>query len=124
MLDTKFGETMDYKADPQAPNPATINEGPEAASTIGKDDRATGHTSSWKDIEIRFTSEHRVQIFVRDRPRESVNFADMGFEDRRGGGGKPILAWALLIGLSQNDGIYPAAKISGDQSIQKRASSI
>jgi hypothetical protein len=75
----------------------------------------------WQDIELWFTSEHHVQIFVRDRPSDSVNFADMGFEDRRGGGGKPIRAWALLVALAHSDGIYPAAKVSGDQSIQKGA---
>lgn len=80
-----------------------------------------GESLAWEDIEIRFTSEHRVQIFVRDRPGASLNFADMGFEDRRGGGGKPIRAWALLVALAHNDNIYPAAKVSGDQSIQKRA---
>ena len=53
-------------------------------------------------LEIRFAREQRVQIFVRGRPGDSMNFADMGFEDRRGGGGKPILAWALLVALSQN----------------------
>jgi hypothetical protein len=83
---------------------------------------ADGEPLQWEDIEIRFTSEHRVQTFVCDKPRESMNYADMGFEDRRGGGGKPVKAWDFLMALSQNgDGIYPAAKIFGDQSIQKRA---
>jgi hypothetical protein len=93
---------------------------PETA-LIGKGDREVGQTFTWQDFEIRFTSEHRVQVFVLGRPGRSMNFADMGFEDRRGGGGKPILAWALLLTLSQNDGICPAAEISGNQLIQKRA---
>jgi hypothetical protein len=75
----------------------------------------------WEDIEIRFTSEHRVQIFIGNKPGTTLNFADMGFEDRRGVGGKPIRAWELLLSLSANVGSFPAAKISGDQTIQKRA---
>ena len=96
----------------------------ETALTVGKGDGTAGHTSSWEDIEIRFTSEHRVQIFVRGIPGDSMNFADMGFEDRRGGGGKPIGAWALLVDLSQNDGICSAAQVSSNQSIQKRAQEV
>lgn len=84
---------------------------------VGKGDGADSHTSNWKDLEIRFTSEHHVQIFVCGRPGDSLNFVDMGFEDRRGSGGKPILAWTFLLELADTDGIYPAAKGSGDQTI-------
>ena len=85
---------------------------------VGKGDGADSHTSNWKDLEIRFTSEHHVQIFVCGRHGDSLNFVDMGFEDRRGSGGKPILAWTFLLELADTDGIYTAAKGSGDQTIQ------
>lgn len=75
----------------------------------------------WEDIEIRLLSEERVQIFIRGRPGETKNFAEMGFEDRRGKGGKPKQAWQLLKVLSQNDGIIPPSAISGQQAMQKRA---
>src|SRR5262249_39921767 len=38
----------------------------------------------WEDIEIRFLSDERVQIFVDGRPGDTKNFAEMGFEDHRG----------------------------------------
>jgi len=115
-------QTTDSQSGPTSDNPREAIEGPGSSTiAVGKDDGADGRTSSWEDIEIRFTSEHHAQIFVRGRPGDSINFADMGFEDRRGGGGKPIRAWALLVALAHSEGIYPAAKVSGDQTIQKRA---
>jgi hypothetical protein len=78
-------------------------------------------TLRWDNVEIRFTSELRVQIFVFDKPGDALNFGDMGFEDRRRGGGKPIQAWNFLLELAKRKGICPAAKVSGDQQIQKRA---
>jgi len=54
----------------------------------------------WEDIELRFLSEERLQIFIRGGPAASVNFAELGFEDRRGEGGKPTRAWRLLRELS------------------------
>jgi hypothetical protein len=102
------------------PTPAPVEVSPESALTVGKDD-TDSHILRWQDIELRFTSEHRVQIFVGGRPGVSLNFAELGFEDRRGRGGKPIRAWGLLLDLACNDGIYPASRVSGDQSIQKRA---
>jgi hypothetical protein len=78
----------------------------------------------WEDIELRFLSEERVQIFIRDRPAASVNFADLGFEDRRGKGGKPNRAWRILQELPVCDGTIPASSISGNQRMQKRAQEI
>jgi hypothetical protein len=78
----------------------------------------------WEDIEIRFLSDERVQIFICGTPGDSRNFAEMGFEDRRGKGGKPNRAWHALLALATNDGIIPATAISGQQGIQKRAQTI
>jgi hypothetical protein len=93
----------------------------EARSTVPTPDPST---SRWEDIEIRFTSDHRIQVFFCGKPGDAFNFGDMGFNDRRGDGGKPIRAWAFLSVLAQNDGIYPATKISGNQTVQKRAQEI
>jgi len=80
--------------------------------------------AEWEDIEIRFLSEERVQIFIRGKAADTKNFAEMGFEDRRGSGGKPKQAWHLLKALSQNDGMIPAAAICGQQAMQKRAQEV
>ncbi|MBZ5623043.1 MAG: hypothetical protein LAQ69_30590 [Acidobacteriia bacterium] len=123
-LDVQAARTADEIGEESAlrggdgPEGRSVDDGTESGLTAPL---AGVEKLAWEDIEIRFTSEHHVQIFVRDRPGDSVNFADMGFEDRRGVGGKPNRAWALLVALSQNDGIHPAAKVSGDQSTQKRA---
>jgi hypothetical protein len=74
----------------------------------------------WEDLEIRFLSDERVQMFIRGRADDTLNFAEMGFQDRRGKGGKPNGAWWLLRTLAEN-GIIPAKRISGQQNIQKLA---
>jgi hypothetical protein len=56
----------------------------------------------WKDVTITFTSDHRVDITVFEI-RDARNYAEMGFEDRRGGG-KPDSAWACLILLAKGAG--------------------
>jgi hypothetical protein len=61
-----------------------------------------------------------VQIFIRGKADATKNFAEMGFEDRRGNRGKPKRSWLLLKALSK-DGMIPASAISGQQAIQKRA---
>lgn len=78
----------------------------------------------WEDIEIRFTSEQRVQVFVCGKPSQTLNYADMDFEDRRGGGGKPTRAWSFLLEVAQRQGMYPADRVFGDQTIQKRAQEV
>jgi len=57
----------------------------------------------WKDVSITFISEHRVQIAVL-RVIETRSYAEMGFEDRRGGGGKPDGAWERLKVLAKASG--------------------
>jgi hypothetical protein len=92
-------------------------------STVGTSGNGAAQPAprGWEDIEIRFLSDERVQIFVRGRPSDTKNFAEMGFEDLRGKGGKPKQAWHLLQVLSQNRGMVPATAIFGHQDIQKRA---
>ena len=78
----------------------------------------------WEDLEIRFLSDERVQIFIRGRANNTRNFAEMGFEDLRGNGGKPNAAWHVLHTLAANNGISPDKVISGQQAIQKRMQQI
>jgi hypothetical protein len=98
-----------------------IAKGQAATPQASNTQPAEWPAQRWEDIEIRFLSEERVQIFVNGRPGDTKNFAEMGFEDHRGKGGKPRQAWHLLKVLSANDGIFPVRGISGHQGIQKRA---
>jgi hypothetical protein len=64
----------------------------------------TPEGASWKDVSITFTSEHRVQIAVLS-VTQTRGYAEMGFEDQRGGGGKPVSAWACLKLLAESAGM-------------------
>jgi hypothetical protein len=57
----------------------------------------------WKDVSITFVSDHRVRIAVRS-VTQTRSYAEMGFEDRRGGGGKPDSAWECLKLLAKSAG--------------------
>ena len=59
--------------------------------------------AQWKDVTISFTSDHSVQIFVQDVSAVRT-YAEMGFEDRRQGGGKPNSAWGCLILIAKLGG--------------------
>lgn len=57
--------------------------------------------TSWKDVSIRFTDGHTVEITVAGT-KERMNFAELGMKDRRSG--NPDDQWELLRGLSNQDG--------------------
>jgi hypothetical protein len=50
---------------------------PQCASWIENRGRST---LRWEDIELRFLSEERVQIFMRGTPASSVSFTDLGLD--------------------------------------------
>ena len=77
-----------------------------APSTAGHISASTGPTR-WEDIEIRFLSDHSVQIYRSGKPAEVRNFAEMGFGDGRKKQGVPTTAWAILRALSA-EGRLPA----------------
>jgi hypothetical protein len=59
---------------------------------------------SWQEIEIRFTSDERLQIVVAGKSeRPSFNYEDFGLSDRRNG--MPNKAWNTLRSLAVNRGI-------------------
>jgi hypothetical protein len=108
----------------QARIPSALSTPQAQPSVLASGDNAKRTNQRWEDIEIRFLSDERVHIFTDGKPGNTMNFAEMGFEDRRGEGGKPTQAWQLLKALSRKDGIFPATGISGQQGIQKRAQKI
>ncbi len=78
---------------------------------------------SWKDLEIRFLSDDRVQIFRNGAPAETLNYAEMGFEDRRNG--MPNKAWVKLRELARARGIIRYAGTGGDRAkVEKRMQEI
>ena len=62
--------------------------------------------ASWGEVRLRFTSDFQVQIWVRDESG-TRNFAEMGFEDRRGTGDKPTMGWQLLKQFAECGGVLP-----------------
>ncbi len=62
------------------------------------DNRAT----RWKDVEITFLSDERVQI-RNGNQTETQNYAEWGFADRRTG--KPNQAWVTLRAMAELNGI-------------------
>jgi hypothetical protein len=73
-------------------------EGARSSSTLV----ATG-SLNWEDIEIRFLSDDRVQIYRRGKAGESLNFAEFGFEDKRTK--ISTSAWITLRELAQANGM-------------------
>lgn len=57
--------------------------------------------STWRDLSLRFLSDHRVEIHIGDQV-ETRNYSELGFEDKRSG--KSATAWLLLRILAQQDG--------------------
>ena len=65
-------------------------------------EKVRGPLAEWKDLEIRFLSEERVQV-TTSTFRETRNYAELGFEDRRSG--KPIMEWETFTKLAQANGV-------------------
>jgi hypothetical protein len=65
--------------------------------------KARPSLKSWGDIRISFLSDERAQIIKNGTPAETLNYAEMGFEDRRTG--KPNQAWMMLRTLAEERGI-------------------
>lgn len=59
--------------------------------------------NSFTELEIRFTSDERVQLFWNGH-QETRNFIELGFEDERAKE-KPVQAWHTLRELAQSQGV-------------------
>lgn len=57
--------------------------------------------ATWGDVEIRFLSDHRIQIDLRTHS-EVVRYAEVGFENSKTG--NPGSAWHLLCELAKSNG--------------------
>ncbi|MGI9071022.1 MAG: hypothetical protein ACR2JB_06785 [Bryobacteraceae bacterium] len=74
--------------------------------------------ATWENVEIRFLSDHKVQVTIEDRTYPQ-NYAEMGFEDRRSK--TPRQAWLLLRGLAETNGTIQAAANGRDWAkVEKR----
>ncbi len=93
----------------------------------GSRSRASGdatHTATtWPSLEIRFVSDERVQILIEGQPGPTYNYAEMGFEDRRGK--LPNRAWVALRALAESNGSIPLKKGAKDwPKLEKRIQEI
>src|SRR5262249_52164349 len=61
----------------------------------------------WKDLEIAFTSDERIQIDVGGRI-ETRNFEEMGFASKKNG--LPVLAWHTLRQFAESGGVIGSTR--------------
>ncbi|MEO8099811.1 MAG: hypothetical protein ABI811_19085 [Acidobacteriota bacterium] len=84
-----------------APTPApAINTGNDLAQITRSRDGGFDHTT-WEHVEITLISDERIRTKVKEEA-DTLNFAEMGFEDRRNG--KPAQNWAVLLVLARTRG--------------------
>jgi len=79
---------------------ATSGDVPGGADKTAKEALETA--SRWEDIELRFLSERGLQIMVNGKAGKTMNYSELGFEDRRTS--NPNRAWILLLALPEFDG--------------------
>ena len=96
--------------------------GPIAGATARRTSPSAPPTR-WEDVEIRFLSDHRVQIYRAGKAAEVLNFAEMGFADGRKKQGVPRAAWAILRALSA-EGRLPAPIGPPRAQLEKRIAEI
>lgn len=69
---------------------------------------------SWAEIEIRFTSDERVQVYRAGQSAETLNYSELGLEDRRSG--KPNKTWAVLMEFAKRgDNTIPPPNRAGTE---------
>ena len=61
----------------------------------------TPEGATWKDVNIRFLSEHMIQVSVLGRLK-AFNYAEAGFENRKTQ--NPNYAWILLLQFAEQNG--------------------
>ncbi len=62
---------------------------------------STPDSAIWSDVNIRFLSDHRIQVTVLERSK-AFNYAEAGFENRKTQ--NPNLAWNLLLQFARRNG--------------------
>jgi len=73
-----------------------------------EDDLPSGGThpptspTKWEDVELRFLSDHTLQVVLNGKPQAAQNYVEMGFEDRRTE--TPTKAWETLLDVARADG--------------------
>jgi hypothetical protein len=82
-----------------------------------------GAAISWPQIQIAFLSDERVEICYGSS-RETMNYAEFGFEDRRNG--KPNRAWITLREMARQGGVAILLPPAGKEraGFQKRVEEI
>ena len=96
---TAKGSSMERDETASRPDPSEQQVGSDPS--LAPFDIPTG--TEWTAIKIRFTDDHHVQMSVGGRI-DAVSFATLGFEDRRGEGGKPVSSWVLLRTFATQNG--------------------
>ena len=76
---------------------------------------------AWGEVQIRFLSDHRVEITTPKCVR-TLNYAEFGFADRRAknGGPKPNQAWETLLALADGGGLIRVDASPSSTGLDKR----
>lgn len=72
---------------------------------------------TWKQIEITFLSDERIQVFNGD-VRQTYNYDEFGFADRRNG--KPDAAWGMLLQMTNAGGTIPRPQPGKDKAKKQK----
>jgi hypothetical protein len=92
-------QNVEKLLDPSATTrPSDVSDG--SVVPPNRNDIAADQPQQWKDLEIVFLGEFRVQV----RDRESLNYAELDFADTRGGKSKPNLSWLTFRQLAESNG--------------------
>ena len=85
---------------PTAPEERPRSDGKTADRSLAP----SANVTTWSEVEIRFLSDLKVQSVVKGKTQEPQNYAELGFADGRGRGGKPRAAWDALRRLAESNG--------------------
>lgn len=91
---------------------------PGAASAAVAEKR---QCDTWRDVQIVFLSEHRVQVTAAGRTY-TQNYSEMGFEDRKTR--RENCAWVMLRQLSGQDGVISKPRRGRWPAVEKRMQEI
>ena len=90
---------------------------PQLHGNIDKE-AAESSTKKWEDIQIVFLSDERIQLSnLGGVESPTMNYAELGFEDKRNG--KPNTAWDALRLLAENQGVLKQWDGKMEKRIQK-----
>ena len=91
----------------EQPISGTTKQKNATGKTARSTEAAVPRTDKWPDIEILFLSDDRVQIHIRKKPAETLNYAEFGFMNQTTK--NPSAAWIALRQIAELNGAVRTA---------------